>query len=180
MSNPPRLPSSPRDREILHRRAVRLANEVERARPAEVGALFLTVRLGAGELYGIPYHHLEEIIRPRGITPVPCTPDYVAGVLPRRGQLITVLSLARLLPMAGREANEAEARVVVVQAAGMTVGVLVDAVEGNDHRDPGELSPAPPSPGVRDPAWIAGLHGGRIAMLNIEALLRGLSIEETS
>jgi purine-binding chemotaxis protein CheW len=180
MTDRPRLPASPRDRDILRRRAVRLANEAERARPVAVGELFLSVRLGSGELYGIPYRHLEEIVRPRGITPVPCTPDHIAGVMPRRGQLITVVALARLLPMAGRETVEAEARVVVVRAAGMTVGMLVDGVDGNDRWDPGELAPAPPSPGVRDAAWIDGIHAGRVAMLNMDALLQGLSIEETS
>jgi purine-binding chemotaxis protein CheW len=175
---PPSLPDTDRDREVLLRRAVRLAGETGRARAAPTGDLFLTVRLGTRELYGIPYGDLEEIVRPRGITQVPCTPDYVAGVMSRRGQLIAILSLARLLPMEGREEAGDDARVVVVRAAGMTVGLLVDGVEGNDHWIPGALSPAPPSPGVRDAAWIAGIHDGRVAMLDTKALLDGISMEE--
>lgn len=171
---------SPRDREVLHRRAVRLAGAAERERAAPTGELFLTVRLGARELYGIPYGHLDEIVRPRGLTPVPCTPDFVAGVLSRRGQLLAILSLRRLLPMEGRDEPGDDARIVVVRGGGITVGLLVDGIEGNDHGDHGALSPAPPSPGVRDPAWIAGIHNGRVAMLDIEALLGGIATEDLS
>ncbi|MDP2809059.1 MAG: chemotaxis protein CheW [Rhodocyclaceae bacterium] len=176
--SPPTLPSSPRDREVLRRRAVRLAGVADPARAAPVGELFLIVRLGAAELYGIPYAHMDEIVRPRGLTPVPCTPDFVAGVLSRRGHLITVLSLCRLLPMEGREEAGDDARIAIIRTEGMTVGLLVDAVEGNDRWTPGALSPALPSPGVRDPSWIAGIHDGRVAMLDIESLLAVISKEE--
>ena len=172
------LPSSPRDREVLRRRAVRLACESDQARAAPAGELFLVVRLGAGELYGIPYAHMEEIVRPRGLTPVPGTPDFVAGVLSRRGHLVTVLSLRRLLPMEGREEAGGDARIAFIRGAGLAVGLLVDGVEGNDRWISGALSPAPPSPGVRDPAWISGIHDGRVAMLDIESLLAGISNEE--
>ena len=171
------LPDSPRDREILRRRAIRLASETGKTGTADRGELFLAVRLGAGELYGIPYACLEEIIRPRGLTRVPGSPGFIAGVLSRRGQLIAVVSLRELFPMADREEPGDEARVVVVRSASLTVGLLVDGVEGNGHWDAAGLNPAPPSTGVRDPSWIAGIHDGRVAMLAMDNLLAGISIE---
>ena len=174
----PSLPAGQREREVLHRRAARLASEPARASQAPAGELFLAVRLGARELYGIPYAHLEEIVRPRGLTPVPCTPAFIAGVLSRRGQLITVLSLRHLLPMDGREDSGDDARAVIIRTAGLTLGLLVDGIEGNDHWDAAALAPAPPSPGVRDPGWIAGIHDGRVAMLDINNLLSGITLEE--
>lgn len=173
-----RFPESERERGILRRRAVRLAGEGRRARAEQGCDLFLAVRLGRGERYGIPYAQVQEIVRPRSLTPVPCTPPSVAGVFQRHGQLLAALSLRALLPMAGREEGGDEAWVVIVGAAGMTVGLLVDGIEGNEHWAPAALTPAPPSPSVRDPAWIAGIHDGRVAMLNLDALLASLSMEE--
>lgn len=179
MTEPPiLLPDSPREREVLHHRAVRLAGETGTGHASPAGELFLVVRLGARELYGIPYSRMEEIIRPRGLTPVPCAPRHVAGVLSRRGHLITILSLRDLLPMEGRGEAGDESRVAVVRAAGMTVGLLVDGVEGNDHWHPDALAHAPPSPGIRDASWIAGIHDGRVAMLDLENLLAGISVIE--
>ncbi|MDA8093434.1 MAG: chemotaxis protein CheW [Betaproteobacteria bacterium] len=181
MPVPARLfPASPQEREVLHRRAVRLAYEKEREREAPAGELFLSVRLGAAERYGIPYAQVEEIVRPNGLTPVPCTPPAVAGVLSRRGQLITVLSLRQMLPMEGREAAADAGRVTVVRAAGMTAGLLVDDVEGHQHWQASQLTPALPSPAILDPAWILGIHDGTTALLNLDALMKSLSIEERS
>lgn len=172
------LPASPREHALLRRRAERLASESTRTEEKPASALFLMVRLGARERYGIPYAHLEEIMRPRGLTSVPCTPNHIAGVLPRRGQLIAVVALGHLLPMDGRDEGGEDTRVVIIQSAGLTLGLLVDGVEGNGHWQADLLSPAPASPGVRNPDWIVGIHEGRIAILNIPKLINSLSIEE--
>lgn len=166
----PRLPDSPRAQAVLHRRAVRLACETDKGRQAPQGELFLALRLGASELYGIPYRWLDEILRPRGITPVPGTEAFVVGVMARRGRLVTVLDLARLMGIEPG-AEDAETRVVVVSAAGLNVGLRVAEVVGNERFDHAALGPAlPPGDDIgRD--WISGVHDGRLTMLDLDALL---------
>ncbi|MDD5387927.1 MAG: CheW domain-containing protein [Gallionellaceae bacterium] len=176
------IPDSPHARAVLHRRAVRLASETDQARKTPRGDLFLAVRLGAREHYGIPYRWLDEIVRPRGLTPVPGTPSFVAGVMPRRGQLLAVLDLARLLRVVGNEVgNEAgnaesgenceETRLVMVSAAGYSVGLRVAEVLGNDRYRPESLGPTLPGAAAGEENWITGIHAGRLAMLDLEALL---------
>ncbi|MBI4742164.1 MAG: CheW domain-containing protein [Betaproteobacteria bacterium] len=170
----PPLPNSPREKEILRRRAQRLACEPERQREAARGELFLAVRLGASERYGIPYRHLDEIMRPRGITPVPCTPPHVAGVISRHGVLIAVLALKQLFQVEPSDGS-GESRIVVVHAHGITLGLLVDEVIGNDRFVPGSLGPALPSPGVHKLEFVAGIHAGEVTMIDIEAVLGNIS-----
>lgn len=180
-------------RAVLHRRAVRLASETDQARRAPRGDLFLAVRLGAREHYGIPYRWLDEIVRPRGLTPVPGTPPFVAGVMPRRGQLLAVFDLARLLRVMGNEAENAGAtegacvgddgtRLVIVSAAGYSVGLRVAEVLGNDRYRAESLGPALPGAAAGTENWITGIHAGRLAMLDLEALLGDprIRIEEHS
>lgn len=171
------IPDSPHARAVLHRRAVRLASETDQARRAPRGDLFLAVRLGAREHYGIPYRWLDEIVRPRGLTPVPGTPPFFAGVMPRRGQLLAVLDLARLLGVAendgadeGTAMGDAETRLVIVSAAGYSVGLRVAEVLGNDRYRAESLGPALPG-AAGEENWITGIHAGRLAMLDLEALL---------
>jgi len=170
------LPDSPREKEILRRRAQRLACEPERQREAARGELFLAVRLGASERYGIPYRHLDEIMRQRGITPVPCTPPHIAGVVSRHGTLIAVLALKQLFQVEPSDGGGDESRIVVVHAHGITLGLLVDEVIGNDRFVPGSLGPALPSPGVRKLEFVAGIHAGEVTMLDIEAVLGNISV----
>lgn len=172
------LPDSPHARAVMHRRAVRLAREGEQgrdpARQAPSGELFLAVRLGMRERYGIPYRWLDEIVRPRGLTPVPGIPDFIAGVMPRRGQLLAVLDLARLLRVAGGErgdADDEDTRLVMVSAAGYHVGLRVAEVIGNDHYRAESLGPCPAGAAAGEEHWITGIHAGQLAMLDLEALL---------
>lgn len=170
MSEPafPRFPDSPHARAILHRRAVRLACESEQAGRAARSELFLAIRLGARERYGLPYRWIDEIVRPRGLTPVPGTPPFIAGVMARRGRLLTILDLAQLLAIEHIPETE-DTRLVMVRAAGYHVGLRVAEVIGNDHFQAELLGQAPGS-GL-DNQYISGIQGGQLAMLDLEALL---------
>ncbi len=46
-------------------------------------------------LLGIPIHEVEEISRHCAVTPVPGAPEAVCGVMSLRGEVVTVLDLAR-------------------------------------------------------------------------------------
>ena len=173
------FPDSPRERDILRQRAVRLACETDPHAAAPMGELFLAVRLGPRERYGIPYRWLDEIVRPRGLTPVPGTPAFVAGVMARRGRLIAILDLARLLRLEGGD-DDVEARIVMVSAAGLSVGLRVNEVIGNDRYDADALDPVPPNTAAIGNHWMTGIHAGQLTMLDLAALLGdpGIRIKE--
>jgi purine-binding chemotaxis protein CheW len=79
------------------------------------------------ERYGLEISSVYEIIRPQQITAVPQSPASVEGVINLRGRIIPVVDLrARFgLPEA---ATGAASRVVVCDANGLRVGLMVDGV----------------------------------------------------
>lgn len=107
----------------------RRAEEMARVPPQEPAGgkiEVLVVRLGT-ENYAFDAR-LARDIRPRGrITPVPGVPDWVAGVTSRRGQILSVLDLARFLGLPG-EATAGERPMVTVNAADMELVLLIDQV----------------------------------------------------
>lgn len=167
--SPSLLPDTPRAAAVLRQRAVRLAGERDARDKAPPGELFLAVRLGARERYGIPYRWLDEVTRPRGLTAVPGAPAFVAGVMARHGRLVAVLDLARLLRLETGE-TDPHGPIVMVNTASLRVGLRVDDVIGNDRYVANALAPLPQETAARAP-WLSGIHAGELTMLDLDTLL---------
>jgi len=165
------MPHRPADLEVLRSRAAQLAREKE-AGAQEVldDELYVLFRLGADQAYGVPYRHLDEILYLNHIARVPGTPPFVAGVVNRRGELLTVLDVRALFRLPAGEYGE-EARIIVVRSDGITAGLLVDGIEGNARYVADRLQPPSPAGGGIDPLYVLGVEASTITMLDIEGLL---------
>ena len=62
------------------------------------------------------------------ISAIPEAPAFIIGVANLRGQIIPVIDLARQFGLKALESLPESARIVVSEAQGQTVGLLVDAV----------------------------------------------------
>ncbi len=90
------------------------------------GGKFLTFFL-AEEEYGIEILKVHEIIGMMSITPVPRTPIFIRGVVNLRGKVIAVVDLRSKFGMPNQEQTE-ENCIIVIQTAGIEMGVVVDKV----------------------------------------------------
>ncbi len=87
---------------------------------------YLTFALENTE-YGLEILKVREIIGMMEITEVPRTPEFVRGVMNLRGKIIPVMELRRIFGMQTLEEDE-NTRIVVVEIAGLEVGIVVDCV----------------------------------------------------
>jgi purine-binding chemotaxis protein CheW len=72
---------------------------------------------------------VAEVGRPPGLTRVPGLPDWMAGVANWRGRVLAVLDVRALL--GGRiDPLDRTGRMVVLSRTGVSVGLLVEGVEG--------------------------------------------------
>jgi purine-binding chemotaxis protein CheW len=83
-----------------------------------------TVRLGDG-LFGLPISHILEIVGSALPQPVPLAPGFVGGLVHYRGDVLTTVSLRRLLGMPPRDGPQ---DILVLESAGGCFGLLVDSV----------------------------------------------------
>lgn len=90
------------------------------------GGKFLTFFL-ANEEYGIEILKVQEIIGMLSITAVPRTPSFVRGVVNLRGKVIPIIDLRLKFGMPAAEQTE-ETCIIVVQARGIEMGIVVDRV----------------------------------------------------
>ncbi len=148
----------------------KLAGRPTEQRPDDHGIPYIHFRLATGDEYGIPYRFAEGIIPCDGLTPVPHTPGFIAGIIHRHGNLLTIIDLNRFFGTPEAD-DPAERRIILVQAAGIEAGILADRVEGNDRYHPQTLAAPLPAASSAPKTFIEGIHRQRIAILDPERLL---------
>lgn len=164
---------------VWARRAYALA-EAPPAEPDGQSLDLLVFRLGE-EQYGFEVTYAREIYPLEQITPVPRTPDFVAGVFSARGRLISVIELRAFLGLptppslqpvngAGR-GGATQTRIIVVATADLEVGLLVDEVEDVLTIFKAELEPALATHMGSRAEFVQGIAPGMLVVLNLEALL---------
>lgn len=153
-------PSLDRARKALDARTAALA-EASRTNPDAASYLAFSV---SGQRYAIETRYTCEVVRMPPISPMPLTPDHLAGVYDLRGHVLPVFDLRVLLDApAGPEFT------------GLVCGdpkpefmVLVDAVHGLEGMGPG-LEPVAGVESGRP--WIHGAVADNIALIDGQALL---------
>ena len=155
---------------ILKERARALARPVEEAVTQAEGLELLVFSVGA-ERYGIETDHVVEVIPLRELTPVPCTPASILGVVNHRGRILPVLDLRRLFDLADQGVAEGS-RVVAVEARGMTFGIFAGAVTGTVRVGVEEVAPSPATSAADRQGLIRGVTGEMVAVLDLDALSR--------
>ena len=153
---------------ILKERARALARPVEKAVTQAEAVELLVFSLGT-ERYGIETAHVVEVIPLRELTPVPCTPASVLGVVNHRGRILPVLDLRRLFGLADQGMPEGS-RVVAVEAGGMRFGIFAGAVTGTVRVGAEEVAVLPATPAADRQGLIRGVTGEMVAVLDLDAL----------
>jgi purine-binding chemotaxis protein CheW len=110
--------------------------------------------------------------RTNGLTPVPCTPPHIAGILNVRGAIVTVLNLAAALELADSSNAAQEGRVLLAELPRGRVGFLVDEVLGHRPFAIDELQPS-----LSRRSFMRGIAETRITVLDLEDLFAGERFE---
>jgi purine-binding chemotaxis protein CheW len=110
----------------------------------------------AKELYGIEITKVREIILITDITRIPETPSFVKGLINLRSSVIPVIDLRVRFGMPEGDLTD-ESRIVVVQACGKTIGIVVDAVSEVLRVKREHISPPPPTIAGLGREYLSGL-----------------------
>lgn len=115
------------DKAVLRARAKALARETEPEAIAE--HLAVIEFLLAYERYAIESVAVREVVPLRDLTPLPCTPPFVLGIVNVRGQILPVLDLKRFFDLPQKGLTDLN-KVIIVRSGEMELGFLADAVLG--------------------------------------------------
>jgi purine-binding chemotaxis protein CheW len=114
--------------QLLKARARELARNGEKEKP--VGESIEVVEfLLAYEKYGIESSYIREIYPLRELTPVPCTPPFVLGIINVRGEIVSVIDMKKFFALPERGLTDLN-KVIIVRDDKMEFGILADAILG--------------------------------------------------
>ena len=153
---------------ILKARAQALAQAPEQVAATE--CLEVVTFLLAYETYGIETAYVREVYPLKDLTPLPCTPPFVAGIVNVRGQVISVIDIKKFFDLPEKGLTDLN-KVIILSDGVMEFGILADAVVDVRHIPLGEIqSGLPTLTGIRED-YLRGVTAERLVILDAAKLL---------
>ena len=134
----------------------------------------------AGATYALRSDDVLQLEMAGAPTPVPNAPAYVDGVVSVRGQVIPAVSLRARFGFP-RVASDLRSRLIVVQAQGRTVALLVDSAREFASIAPEHVQPLPEGIAGTSGRYLRGIaqQGDRLMLIVDVTELLAVEIEPT-
>lgn len=152
---------SAEDRKILRTRAQLLAQPSQNDTLEESSLELLEFKL-AQECYALETRHVHEVYPLEDLTPMPCTPAFVLGMVNVRGNITPVIDIKKFFDLPDKGITDLH-RIILVQGNDIEFGLLADAIVG--VRNIAENSLQPPL------ATLTGIHSDYLKGVTKECLV---------
>ena len=159
----------PDARHILRTRAKALARLSGHAPAAATLLDVLEFRL-AQERYALETRYVREVYPLKDLTPLPCTPPFVLGIVNVRGSILPVFDLKKLFDLPEEGLTDLH-RIIIVHGHNLELGLLADLSLGVRSIPLSSLQPSLPTlTGIRGD-YLKGVTAERLVVLDLASLL---------
>ena len=153
---------------LLEERAMRLAKPLPEAVETD---WMEVVEFSLGkERYAFENRLIEEVCPLREYTPLPGTPDFVAGLINVRGKILSIINLKSFLGIEDPGIGELN-KVIILRDAAMEFGVLADEIRGVKKILRSEIFLPLATMTGRRAEFIIGIEEGGCALIDAQKLL---------
>lgn len=155
--------------EILRARARALARTGKPVPDAGEMLDLLEFRL-AQERYAVENHLVQEVCPFKELTPLPCTPAFIRGIVNLRGRILPVLDLKRFFGLPEIGLTDLH-RIILVRGGDLELGLLADDITGLRTIPVSSVQSAPPTlAGIRSD-YLKGVTAERLIVLDLARIL---------
>ncbi len=122
------IPTIEEKKKILKARAKAIAQE-SKLTQQPIEHLQLMEFILAYEKYCIELNFISEVYPLKEITPLPCTPNFVLGIINVRGKICSVIDIKKFFNLPEKGLTDLN-KVIIVHSEDMELGILADAIVG--------------------------------------------------
>jgi purine-binding chemotaxis protein CheW len=163
------LPDAEETRRILKIRARALGRKLG---PLElIGECIEVVEFVlAQERYAVELQYVRDVYPLEQLTPVPCTPAHVLGIVNLRGEILSVIDIKKFFDLPDKGLTDLN-KVIVLDSGSMRFGILADAIIGVHAIPLTDIQASLPTlTGIRD-EYLKGITPDRTVILDAGKLL---------
>lgn len=160
--------------EILRNRAESIANANKVVTIDEELVNIIEFELGK-ETYAIETLYLKEVTSSEKIYDLPCTPNYIFGVINLRGKIVTIIDLKKYLKLNYKGINDLTS-IIIVEFNETLVGFVADKIIGIKNISRGNIQKTKPKLQNIKESFLIGITGETVIILDIIELLEDKSI----
>ena len=157
-------PGAEKKAEILKSRAKALAQKRGRNEKYEA-SLQVVEFLLAHEKYCIELLHIREVYPLKEVTPLPCTPPYVLGIINFRGQILSIVDLKKFFNLPDQELTDHH-QVIILSSDEMEFGILANEILGVRSVPLSEIQPTLSTLTGIGIEYLKGVTKGRTVVLD--------------
>jgi purine-binding chemotaxis protein CheW len=154
---------------ILRARAQALARPPQQSPVPSTMLDLLEFRL-ASERYALETRHVQDVHPLRELTPLPCTPPFVLGIVNVRGRILPVLDLKKFFDLPELGLTDLH-RIILVRGNDLELGLLADVIVGVRSVAADSLQPSLPTlTGIRAD-YLKGIGEQHLVVLDLDRIL---------
>jgi len=156
------------DEIILQTRARLLASPPETA--ADTDYIEVVTFVLAYETYAVETAYVNEVHPLKELTPLPCTPAFVAGIINVRGEVVSVIDIKVFFELPAKGLTDLN-KVIILSDGAMKFGILADSIV-DVRRLPLRAMQAslPTLTGIRED-YLRGITAERLVVLDAAGML---------
>ena len=161
--------TNPEVERILHARAKALARVPEPPQAQSDMLELLEFRL-ASERYALETRHVQEVQTLRELTPLPCTPPFLLGVVNVRSRVLPVLDIKKFFGLPEQGLTDLH-RIILVRGHDLELGLLADVIVGVRKVMADSLQPTLATLTGIHAEYLKGVDKDRLVVLDLDHIL---------
>lgn len=159
---------------ILKARARALARPPLETTAADARLEVVEFRL-AHERYAVESRFVREVVPLDNLTPLPCTPDFVLGIVNLRGEMLSVIDIKKFFDLPQKGLGDLH-KIIVLEAEPMRFGILADTLAGVRGIPMTDIQPSLPTLTDIREEYLKGVTAERLVILDARKLLANKKI----
>jgi purine-binding chemotaxis protein CheW len=156
-------------RKVLKQRADLLKISVKKEEFTRNQLKVLEFKL-ASERYIIDSNFVTEVIPLKELTPLPCTPEFILGIINVSGRILAVINIKKFLNLPEKGTTNLN-RIILLKYQDIELGIFVDEIIGSTHIYPDKLQASITTFKGTQNEYLAGITEDRLILLNIKKIL---------